>query len=287
MNESVAKGYLQENFRLFHLKDRRAQSVEPHYHEFDKLVLLFSGAVDYTIEGVCYRMQPGDLLFVRHHDIHCSASSPGSDYDRIVLWIAPDFLEQCSFPGEPLEQCFERASETRNCLCRPDSETALRLRRTAQALERALAEGAFGRETLAYACFLQLMVECSRCALGGQPETAGDVDPKIDGVLRHINTHLDDELSVENLASMCYLSRYYFMRRFKDATGDTVHNYVRQKRLAAALERMEEGMNVTDAALDVGFTEYSAFLRAFRQTFSASPREYFRRKTQMTGDYRE
>ena len=34
------RGYLKEDFRLFHLKDSRAQKVDYHYHAFDKLILL-------------------------------------------------------------------------------------------------------------------------------------------------------------------------------------------------------------------------------------------------------
>ena len=287
MTEAVNKGFLLENFRLFHLKDRRAQPVEPHYHEFDKLILLISGAVDYTIEGVCYRMQPGDLLFVRHHDIHRPAISPDSVYDRVVLWIRPEFLETCGVGGERLEQCFERGDAERGCLYRPAPETAQRIRRLALNLERALAEDAFGRETMVHACFLQLMVECGRCFLNEQPETPGDVDPKIDEVLRHINTHLDDELSVENLASMCYLSRYYFMRRFKETTGYTVHSYIQQKRLTAAAEKLEGGMSVTAAALEAGFPEYSSFLRAFHKSFGVTPSEYLQRRKRMGSSYLE
>ena len=58
MADAINKGYLLENFRLFHLRDRRAQKMAPHYHEFDKIVVLCAGAVDYTVEGVSYRMQP-------------------------------------------------------------------------------------------------------------------------------------------------------------------------------------------------------------------------------------
>lgn len=288
MHEVPNKGYLLENFRVFHLKDRRAQPVEPHYHEFDKLVLLFSGAVDYTVEGVCYRMQPGDLLFVHHHDIHRPVISPEGVYDRIVLWIRPEFLSRCGVAEEPLDQCFERGEGERSCLYRPTAEAAQRIRRLAMNLERALEQAdAFGRETMVHACFLQLMVECNRCALGRQPEQPGDMDTKINEVLRHINMHLEDELSVESLAAMCYLSRYYFMRRFKETTGYTVHSYIQQKRLAAAVERMEEGASVTEAALEAGFTEYSSFLRAFRKVYGAAPSLYLQQKKQMESNYIE
>ena len=48
------RGYLKEDFRLFHLKDSRAQKVDYHYHAFDKLILLLGGKVTYVVEGVTY-----------------------------------------------------------------------------------------------------------------------------------------------------------------------------------------------------------------------------------------
>ena len=39
-SEVGKRGYLKEDFRLFHLKDSRAQKVDYHYHAFDKLILL-------------------------------------------------------------------------------------------------------------------------------------------------------------------------------------------------------------------------------------------------------
>ena len=49
-------GYLNENFRLFHLKDSSGQEKDFHFHEFDKIVILISGKVDYTVEGTAYKL---------------------------------------------------------------------------------------------------------------------------------------------------------------------------------------------------------------------------------------
>ncbi|MFR3921318.1 MAG: hypothetical protein ACLTYN_04370 [Dysosmobacter welbionis] len=64
------RGYLKEDFRLFHLKDSRAQKVDYHYHAFDKLILLLGGKVTSVVEGVTYFLQPWDLLLVGHDLIH-------------------------------------------------------------------------------------------------------------------------------------------------------------------------------------------------------------------------
>lgn len=288
MDEAVSKGYLHENFRLFHLKDCLAQTADTHYHEFDKFVMVCAGAVDYTVEGVCNRMGPGDMLFVRHHEIHRSVISPEGPYERYVLWIAPEYLERCSDAATELRGCFDLCARRRSYLLRPVAEQERRIRYGLAALERALTEeAAFGRELLADACFRALMVTLNRCVLAGGEHPPREVDPKIDEVLRHINANLSEPLSVDGLAARCYLSRYYFMRRFREATGYTVHGYIQQKRLAAAAERLDAGMSVTAAALESGFTEYSVFLRAFRKSFGLSPSEYQRRQMRMDSSYPE
>lgn len=289
MSEKQApnKGYLFENFRLFHLRDRRAQQVEPHYHEFDKAVVFYSGNVDYIIEGISYSLQPGDILFVRHNAIHKPLIRPDADYERAVLWIRPGFLESYGGNAQPLGTCFDLSLERRACLYRPPAEVRGRIRRLIAELETAVGEERFGSALLADTYFLQLMVEFNRCVLEEAPLQPQNVDPKIDEALRYINNNLASDLSVDSLAAMCYLSRYYFMRRFKDSTGYTVHNYICQKRLSAAAEALEAGSSVTEAALSVGFSEYSSFLRAFKKMYGATPGEYLRRKSEMDSNYAE
>ena len=58
MQPSASRGYLHEDYRYFHLRDAKAMEVEPHYHEFDKLMLFISGRVTYTVEGRTSRLRP-------------------------------------------------------------------------------------------------------------------------------------------------------------------------------------------------------------------------------------
>lgn len=287
MEDAVKKGYLVEDYRLFHLCDSLAQMVEPHFHEFDKFVLVCGGSVEYTVEGVCNRMQAGDMLFVRHHDIHRPVISSGAPYERYVLWVSPEFLERCSISGTDLSACFSVCAQQRSFLIRPNPELERKIRKELKELETAVQEDAFGRDILTDACIRRLLVTLNRCVLAGAAKAPREVDPKMDEVLRYINEHLTEELSVEKLSALCYLSRYYFMRRFKETTGYTVHGYIMQKRLAAAAERLDSGENATVAAMEAGFPEYSTFLRAFRRAFDLSPSEYLRRQKRMDSSFRE
>ena len=63
-------GYLKESYHYFHLKDTAGQELDLHFHDFDKLVILISGRVDYRVESSVYELRPWDVLLVKHHTIH-------------------------------------------------------------------------------------------------------------------------------------------------------------------------------------------------------------------------
>ena len=79
------------------------------------------------------------------------------------------------------------------------------------------------------------------------------------------------ELTVDELADRVFLSKYHFMRLFKAQTGSTVYAYVRQKRLMNASRLIREGVPAQKAAAESGFGDYSAFHRAFKESFGTSP----------------
>ncbi len=277
-SDADKRGYLKEDFRLFHLKDSRAQKVEYHYHEFDKLILLLGGKVTYVVEGVTYFLQPWDLLLVPRELIHKPIIDPGEPYERVVIWLGREWMEQRSDPGEALDTCFLTARRRGFHLLRFGPERRLAYMSAIQELEAALRDSGFGAARLADTLCQQLLIGVNRDIL--QDRTAQEqtdsyrVDPKMEEILRYIGQHLEEELSVDALAGRFYLSRYYLMHRFKAVTGYTVHQYISQKRLLRAGELIRSGVPVMKAAEQAGFPEYSTFLRAFRATFHMSPREF-------------
>ena len=272
------RGYLYEDFRLFHLKDSRAQKLEDHYHEFDKLILCLGGRVTYVVEGVTYFLRPWDLLLVRHGLIHRVAIDPAEPYERVVIWLGREWLERRSAPDADLSTCFELARQRNFHLLRFAPEQRLGYMRAIQALEEAPRSGEFGSRLLADTLCQQLLIQVNRDIRKDRTAEQTDsykVDPKIEGILRYIGQHLTEPLDVDTLAGRFYLSRYYLMHRFKTVTGYTVHQYITQKRLLQAGELIRSGVPVMKAAEQAGFQEYSTFLRAFQGTFHVSPREFY------------
>jgi AraC-like DNA-binding protein len=272
------RGYLHEEFRLFHLKDSRAQQVGHHYHEFDKVVLFLGGKVTYVVEGVTYFLQPWDILLVPRSMIHCPVIDASEPYERMILWLGRDYLSTRSDPDTPLRSCFEQVCNRGVHLLRTAPEERLGVMNAFRALEDAQRSDAFGAARLADLLCQQLMILLNRTALTAEGQTAPPesyrVDKKFEEILHYIAANLGGELDVESLSRRFFLSRYYLMHRFKEITGYTVQQYIRQKRILKAGELIRSGMPVMKAAEQVGYKEYSTFLRAFRAVFHVSPREF-------------
>lgn len=270
-------GYLHQNFRLFHLKDKRNQEFEFHYHDFNKIIIFLSGKVTYLVEGKAYYLKPWDILLVNHHDIHKPIIDPGATYERIVLWLQNDFITSQQDCSCDLSRCFTTANEKRFNLIRLKHPLQAEIQTIIHALEDSLSDGGFGHEVLSQTYFLQLMVYLNRVFVSETCETDSSVskyDRQIAEILTYINRNLAGDLSNEALAEHFFVSKYYLMHKFKEHTGYTLHGYVQQKRLLQAADLIKGGTPVLKAASLCGFLDYSTFLRAFRKFYGVSPKNF-------------
>ena len=265
------RGYLLEDFRLFHLKDDKGVRTEYHYHEFCKLLLVLSGSGSYTVEGLRYPLSSGDVVLLGSHCVHKSEFEQGRPYERIILYISPELLRRTSSDDCDLESCFSGQASP---VLRLQETAFQRFRALAAELERELAEKRYGSVLISNGLLLRLLVEIGRCreTKGGQwalPEAPKS--PVIQMVLEYLEQNLDHPLSVDTLAEQCYTSKFHLMRLFRQETGSTIHNYITERRLFLARDLMAHGINSTDACFRSGFGSYSSFSRAFSKLFGTTP----------------
>ena len=263
-------GYLNEQFRLFHLKDQTRKEFSYHYHDFHKVVIFISGKAAYHIEGKAYQLKPWDILLVNRHAIHRPEIDSSVPYERFILWIQNDI------PWQELLKCFQKANDRSYNLVRLNSALQEKMKDILFELENSAKSDEYGREILTQSLFLQFMVYLNRIFLEKQyifDKKSYTFDSQIASILQYINHNLKEDLSVETLSARYYVSKYHLMRKFKQETGYTLHNYIVNKRLLMARTLISNGMPVTKAAQESGFAEYSTFSRAYRKQFKTNPSE--------------
>jgi AraC family transcriptional regulator len=92
-----------------------------------------------------------------------------------------------------------------------------------------------------------------------------------------IEEHLNQEVALQELASMVQLSRYHFARAFKQSFGVPPHRYHTGRRMERAKSLLEERTrSVTEVGLMLGFAETSSFTTSFRRTVGVTPSDFRR-----------
>ncbi|OKH55991.1 AraC family transcriptional regulator [Calothrix sp. HK-06] len=93
----------------------------------------------------------------------------------------------------------------------------------------------------------------------------------------YIQSHLSEDISLENIAAYVGISQYYFVRLFKQSTGYSPYQYLIKCRIERAKQLMmlRQG-SITDIAVLVGFTSQSQFGRHFKRFTGITPKEFFK-----------
>ena len=268
-NHYEKKGYLLEDFRLFHLRGAQGVKAEYHYHEFCKLLLLVSGSGGYWVEGSHYALQAGDVVLVGSRAVHRPEFQPDAPYERIIVYIDPEFLRRQSTADCDFMEVF---SGKKGHVLR--SERWQRLFQMAISLERELSGQAFGRIILSNGLLLRLLVEIGREQDRDDAQRPAPIQPKdgrIQQLIAYIDAHIAEDISIDTLAEQFFMSKYHMMRLFRAQTGQSIYNHLTQRRLALARELISGGMRATEAAFRSGFATYSSFTRAYHKQFGTTP----------------
>jgi AraC family transcriptional regulator len=90
-----------------------------------------------------------------------------------------------------------------------------------------------------------------------------------------LQAHLDENVSLDELASVACFSPYHFHRIFRGMVGESVAEHVRRLRLERAAQRLRHGSkSVTEIALEAGYEAHESFTRAFSAAFGEPPSSF-------------
>ncbi|MDE6845280.1 MAG: AraC family transcriptional regulator [Lachnospiraceae bacterium] len=267
-------GYLTEPYRIFHLRDCKEQKFDFHYHEFCKIIYFVDGRVDYKVEGKTYHLKPYDFVLVGANVIHKPEIDVTVPYERYIIYLSEGFLAAGNEKGECLRYCFDEAERLQNRVVHfaPESYEELvgcliRMEQIGQQKEEYMSD------MLLKSAFMEFMVLFNRNVIR-QPKayiTTAAYHEKVIDVITYIQEHLSEEISVDVLAKQCYISKYYLMRQFKEATGYSIHQYINEKRVQAARRMILSGMPASQACYECGFRDYSTFARRFKMIVGRAP----------------
>ena len=191
--------------------------------------------------------------------------------ERIILYISPEFLLRESSSSCQLADCFSKEYDH---VLRPSEKIRKTLFSIVSNIEQELSSKRYGKEIVSTGMLLRLMVEIARSIFHKEVQKPAPMLPKSKrmlDIMHYLDAHLTEDINIDLLAEMFYISRFHMMRRFREETGTTIHAYISDHRLMLARDWIGQGIPATEVCFQCGFGSYSSFSRAYGKFFGTTP----------------
>lgn len=274
---TVRQEMLTRNYEIYRYRDSYLKHVELHHHDFYEVYLFLDGNVDYIIESRNYHLLPGDILLISPMELHQPRITPDKrPYERFVLWIDKNFIEQFHTTRTLLTRCFDTTVPGHSNLLRLSPAKRQYVTELMDRLAIEFHTGGYGADLSGFGCLLLLLVELNRQAASSTRhyELADKSGPVVTSVLDYINNHYNEELSLDLLADHFFVNKYHLSHEFNRIVGTSIYRYIIQKRLVIAKHLLSKGQSPTEVYKDCGFGDYSNFYRAFKAEYGISPKDF-------------
>ncbi len=265
------------DYEFFHYEDRVVRNIEFHHHDFYEVYFLFSGNVSYIIDSRSYSMKPGDILLINPKKIHKPVFQEYIGlYERMVLWINPDFIKKISTENSNLLTCFENAFREKRSLIRTSTSAPSLIKPLLLKLHASINSDEFGSDILRLGYLTEVLVMLNRLHSTHDTkklEADIEINRLAERVTDFVEKNIDRDITLDMLSNELFVSKFHLSREFKRYTGCTIHKYIMQKRLIYARELIRKKIPITQVYLKCGFNDYSSFLRAFKAEYDITPKQ--------------
>lgn len=244
------------------------QAEKPHSSSRENLAsyLFFvvesgSGAIRY--EGVRYELSPGDCVFIdcrKHYSHEASAD----------LWK----LCWVHFNGLALQGIYDKYIERGGMCCFHPKNTE-RFVAIARQIHRLAIGGDHIRDMRINESLSSLTTLLMEESWHPERERSANGPKSVAEVRSYIDEHYGEKISLESLADIFYINKYYLSRLFKSRYGMSVGNYITEVRITAAKKKLRfTSESIESIGLSCGLCSLYYFSRVFKKVEQVSPSEY-------------
>lgn len=269
---------LNENFEIYEKVGVPSGAMEMHFHNFYEIMYIVEGEFAILLNNTTYHLNPGDFILINMNQLHHYqyAEKRHDKCRRILMWVSKSYLDALTGSTLDLSTCFSSSTPAWHFPVHQREHLGkymTNLLYLAGDDKTNPAEVAVLEKAYMALFFVSLNQLCSHPEFSFPTEQIHN-NPMIRTLTNFINAHIGESITLDMLAQQANLSKYHFVRIFKELTGMTVHDFINHKRIIKACEMIWDGEPLGDIYERCGFSDYSSFFRNFKAIYGISPSEF-------------
>ena len=247
--------------------------VTLHSHTFYELIFCQNTCgVEYFVGTERFKLQKGDIIYVAPGVSHRPILPYGSKelYRRDVVWINENFIKHLA---RNLDYEHELARKHSGLFRTAGTEWEMiggyfhNCVRESEGKKNGWQASVLGNTFLIISALIRASQETPIKMKAEKPEL-------LDRVMFYIEENLTGKITLQDTADHFFVSTSTISNLFKNKLGVSFYHCVTQRRLIASKDLISKNIPLERVAEEVGFNDYSAFYRAFKQEYGISPREF-------------
>ncbi|MDD3832784.1 MAG: AraC family transcriptional regulator [Oscillospiraceae bacterium] len=255
-----------------------------HTHHSLEISCVVEGVGEYIIDNHSYDLQKGDIIIINNAEQHRLVLSENTPFHHIVIHFDPSFIWNSlsnDLDYNFLLVFFERGPNFSNRLDRSNPATACIFKLILDILEE------FSSKRLCYELIIKIKLQTIFTEILRnydyidrrkvvKPLSGADI-LNLNTVMRYIDSHLDSDIRLKELADIIHISPAYFSTMFKRFNGISPIEYIVNRRVQRAIELIKtSSVSLTEIAISCGFNNGTNFYKAFRKVTGRTPASYRR-----------
>lgn len=271
--------YEKNGFLYCHSYQEQPSDITTHIHDGYEIFYYISGDLTYYIEGKAYQLKPHDIIITNRRELHRIIFHSPKLYERKYIQIKPEYVSTF-LQGEVINPFYYLERRKLGFFNKIDAEVVLTsdISSLWDKIEEVSREDIPENNIMVKLLFMQMLIEINKAYSRNKSFITDSVanNDKVVEILDYINNHIDRKITLDLLADMFYVNKYYLCHIFKQGTGFTVNEYITYKRVIKAQELLNKKISVLEVSDAVGFGDYSNFYKTFKKIVGCTPKKYMK-----------
>ena len=251
-----------------------------HTHNFIEMLFVINGTFRHVMADQTYDETTGGLTILNYNQFH-TLKTPNGPVELMNLYWNPKKHPSPQLP-EPLATRLDelipahpmlghRLNRTRHLQFTSPEKVARLLRLLHSEQQEQIA----GSEAAIDALFRLFLIELCRAAPALPEESQKHFNPRMETIRLYLEKNYANPIRLEQLCEISNLRKANLCRQFKKHTSLSTGDYLKQRRLAAALQKLRTTDDkVLTISTDCGFSDVAHFNRTFRSAIGQTPSQY-------------